>query len=249
MTVAANATRGRVVKEDANEATTNLLIVRKLVFLTIPPAPQLLYGLYDWDCNVPVYWGPSATATSYDVERSLGGGAYVNVYTGADTNKLDKTNSVVGMYRYRARANNAVGSSAWTTGASECNVMLLTCYRTPADPNYASWISLGRPRCWCAPPDSNGYQCDGDADGAKTGAGYRIYTADASFLVNNWKKKASEMAKDPNVSGTTYKVQGACADFDHKGTGAGYRVYTNDATIMTNNWKKKDTQLPGNCPR
>jgi len=247
MTIAANATRGRVVKEDANEASTNLTLVKNLVFLTIPPAPQLLYGKYDWDCNVPVYWGPSPTATSYDLERSLGGGAYANVYTGAALYKLDNTNSVVGMYRYRARATNAIGPSAWTTGPNEVNVILSTCYRTSADPNYASWISLGRPICWCAPPNSAGYQCDGDADGVKY-LTYRVYSGDLSVLANSWKKTAAQLAADPNVTGTTYKVQGACGDIDHKAY-LTYRIYSADLSVVSKNWKKADTSLPANCPR
>ena len=255
MTVAANATRGRVVKEDANEASTNLSIVRKLVFLTIPPAPQLLYGRYDSDCNVPVYWGPSPTATSYDLERSLGGGAYANVYTGAALYKLDNTNSVVGMYRYRARATNAIGPSAWTTGPNEVNVILSTCYRTPADPNYAEWVAMGRPRCWCAPPDSNGYQCDGDAAGVTSGAQYRVYNDDLLILANNWKKTAAQLAADPNTTVTPATpvagliIHGACGDVTHNSSGANYRVYNDDLLVLSGKWKYKNTQLPGNCPR
>jgi len=252
LTISANAARGGVVKEDGNEATTNLPIVKKPGCFPLLMAPQLLYGPYDFDCNVPVYWGPSIGAASYDLERSLNGGAYMNVYSGASTYKMDNTNSVTGMYRYRVKANNACGSSAWTTGIYDVNVMLLTCYKTPADPNYASWISLGRPMCWCgqfAPPFCNcPCQCEGDID-CKKYITYQIYSGDLGILAQCWKKTATQIAADPNFFFTTpCPVNCACADVDHKAY-LTYRVYSNDLSIIFKNWKKPVSQLPCNCPR
>jgi hypothetical protein len=104
---------------------------------------------------------------------------------------------------------------------------------------YEDWVALGKPRCWCAPPDGSGYQCDGDADGGtETAFRYRIYSKDSNLIVQNWKKKIDDPTLNP------------CADIDHKAeTVFKYRVYTKDLSIIVTNWKKTDAALPGDCPR
>jgi len=108
---------------------------------------------------------------------------------------------------------------------------------------YGNWYSVGKPSCWCGSNTSPAwpYQCDGDADNT-TGGGfskYRVYTADATLLSNNWKAKNTTPGWNP------------CADFDHLPGGgfSKYRVYTGDATVLSNNWLKKDTDLAADCPR
>ncbi len=106
---------------------------------------------------------------------------------------------------------------------------------------YNDWVALGKPDCWCAPPNGSGYQCDGDADGKDSGGltKYRVFTGDLNLIVANWKKKAGDATLDP------------CADIDHKDSGGltKYRVFTADLNILVANWKKKDANLPGDCPR
>jgi hypothetical protein len=106
---------------------------------------------------------------------------------------------------------------------------------------YNDWVALGKPDCWCAPPNGSGYQCDGDADGKDSGGltKYRVFTGDLNLIVANWKKKAADATLDP------------CADIDHKDSGGltKYRVFTADLNILVANWKKKDAALPGDCPR
>ena len=227
------------------------------------PAPVTLkYPPYDSDCNVPVYWSAVTGATKYIVQSSHDKGVnWTAVYTGTGTYKLD-TNTP-GWYRYRVLAANADSNSNWTTGTVDANVYLSTCYKTSADPNYAEWVKVGRPDCWCKAstaqePNGSGYQCDGDADGAKvSGSGYRVFTADSTIMANAWKKKSSDMQADPNVTlAGKLKICLACADFDHKASsGSAYRVYSNDAAILSSHWKFKDSSvtsgntLPGNCPR
>jgi hypothetical protein len=101
---------------------------------------------------------------------------------------------------------------------------------------YSDWVALGKPACWCSR-----YQCDGDADGKTSGSpfNYRIYTADLSIVVDNWKKTIDDPTLNP------------CADIDHKDSGfpLRYRVYTADLTKIVTNWKKTDADLPGDCPR
>jgi len=68
---------------------------------------------------------------------------------------------------------------------------------------------------------------------------YRIYTGDLNSIINNWKKKITDLTLNP------------CADVDHKDSGAPfkYRVYTADLNKIIGNWKKKNAALPGDCPR
>ncbi len=106
---------------------------------------------------------------------------------------------------------------------------------------YDDWLALGKPSCWCSPPNGSGYQCDGDTDGVTSGfpANYRIYLGDLNLLVSNWQRKIGDPALDP------------CTDVDHRDSGfpARYRVYLNDLNILIGNWQKRDAELPGDCPR
>ena len=69
--------------------------------------------------SIRVSWGSSGGATGYDVERSQDGGGFVRVSTGTTLT----ANNYVGLtrgssYRFRVRANNAGGSSGFTTSGS-----------------------------------------------------------------------------------------------------------------------------------
>jgi hypothetical protein len=235
------------------------------------PAPaQIIYPKWDADCCVPVYWSNVAGATQYRLERSANSGSTwtATVYTGTAT-YFGNTVTAAPTYRYRVIAKNADSNGTYLAGTFDCNAYLSTCYRggVTTDPNWANWLSAGRPDCWCKAstaqePNGSGYQCDGDADGATSGApnNYRVYTGDLNFLTTHWKKKASNLTMDPNVTqaGKLKIVQTQCADLDHKSSGApnNYRVYTGDLNILTTNWKKKNSSatpttvnLPGTCPR
>jgi len=121
-----------------------------------------------------------------------------------------------------------------------CRHILFDCFPSSYT-TYNDWVTMGKPGCWCAPPNGSGYQCDGDADGVDSGMPfkYRVYGGDVTMLINNWKKKITDPTLDP------------CADFDHKDSGMPfkYRVYGSDVTTLITNWKAKDTALPGDCPR
>jgi len=213
-----------------------------------PAVPaSILYPPFDPDCNIPVWWAASSGATSYDLEVSDNNGVFANVYTGALTYKMNTV--LVGKHKYRVRAYNAGGYSGYRTGAVDCNSTLSTCYRggNTADPNWASWIALGRPDCWCGTPKGSAYQCDGDADGAKFGT-WRLYSGDLAILSKNWKATAATMAADPNMTGTTLKIVSACGDVDHKAFGT-WRVYSADLAKLSAKWKFPDANFPGNCPR
>jgi hypothetical protein len=229
---------------------------------------QILYPPYDPDCNIPIYWSSANGANYYELENSYNGGAYTNIYTGTATNKGD-LGLAPGLYRYRVRTCDVHNvCSDWRTGSFDCNAVLSTCYRdgNTADPNWNSWISVGRPDCWCKAstsqePNGSGYQCDGDADGLTSGSpfNYRIYNNDFTMVTGNWMKTAAALTSDPNVTlAGKLKIHSACADFDHKSSGTpfNYRVYNNDLSKVTTNWMKLNSssvtatnRLPGDCPR
>lgn len=83
--------------------------------VTIPPpvAPTLsLSSMGDAGYPYPISWTSSATATSYELQESANGGAWVLVFTGAGTN-TSRTHSV-GSYSYRVRACSSKGCSAYS---------------------------------------------------------------------------------------------------------------------------------------
>jgi hypothetical protein len=230
------------------------------------PAPsEIIYPKWDSDCCVPIYWSPVAGATAYQLERSADSGSTFTstIYTGTATYKGDAVTAGP-HYRYRVLAKNANSTSLYMTGTYDCNAYLSTCYKggVTSDPNWAQWLLVGRPDCWCKAstaqePNGSGYQCDGDADGTVNANGYRVYAADLSMLSANYKKTASQLTMDPNVTlQGKLKIHAACADFDHKANANGYRVYAGDLSILAANYKKLNSssvtatnKLPGNCPR
>ena len=137
-----------------------------------------------------------------------------------------------------------------------CNVATeAECY---ADrPDYAAWVSYGRPVCWCYQR-----QCHGDSDNRSQGKGvtYWCSTWDLSVLAAAWNKQYSELV-EPNgankkisVGSPALDVELVCADFDHKvqGKGVSYLVSTWDLGILVANWNQNNKPdpncLPGNRP-
>jgi len=69
----------------------------------------------------PVNWSLSATATSYQLQRSSNGGRrWSQVYSGPNNSYQENIGN--GSYRYRVKATNSAGSSDWTTGTWDCVV-------------------------------------------------------------------------------------------------------------------------------
>jgi len=103
-------------------------------------------------------------------------------------------------------------------------------------PQYAQWVAVGKPACWCA--SNNPRQCHGDADGLKQGKqNYWVSTQDLDILVAAWNKPIASLSGNQ-----------ICADFDHLPQGKqNYRVSTNDLDILVANWNQSN--LPAaNCP-
>jgi hypothetical protein len=112
------------------------------------------------------------------------------------------------------------------------------CY-VGTEPDYAEWVSVGSPDCWCYPT-----QCHGDADGlevaaTKTVPAHYVGTPDLTALSTAWKVATESMTLDM-----------MCADFDHAEVAAtktvpAHRVGTPDLTILATYWK--DAATPVNC--
>jgi hypothetical protein len=79
-------------------------------------------------------------------------------------------------------------------------------------PEYADWIALGGPRCWCYRK-----QCRGDIDGIQTGP-FAVAIPDLTLF----KASFNQFVPPPN---------GECADLDHIKTGP-FRVAIPDLTIF-----------------
>jgi len=233
----------------------------------MPLIPKLLYPKFDADCNIPILWD-SAECNDFNLMYSTdSGGTWATLYKGANKG-YGHLKLAVGKYRYRVRAANLFGTTDWNSPAYDCNAYLSTCYRdgNTKDTNWANWISIGRPDCWCKAttaiePNGSGYQCDGDADGITSGTPfyYRVYNNDLVMVTSNWSKTAAQITSDPNVTlAGKLKIHSACADFDHKSSGTPfyYRVYNLDFPKITTNFKKLNSssvtatdRLPGDCPR
>ncbi len=99
-------------------------------------------------------------------------------------------------------------------------------------PDYAEWVNVGKPTCWCYPR-----QCHGDADGLPEGkSNYWVSQPDLDILLAAWSKPIA------GLSGNQI-----CADFDHEPQGkSNFRVSTNDLGILLANWSIPDKPDP-NC--
>ena len=70
-----------------------------------------------------VNWNASSAASSYQLERSMDGGDWVQIYSGPHTFFEETVED--GNYRYRVTASNITGSGDFKTGDWECFVQLL----------------------------------------------------------------------------------------------------------------------------
>lgn len=228
-----NTYRGGVVDNNADEVDpcfpTNPLYI---VFASPPPPPPFItYPTASINGRYTVSWGASTGATYYVLEKSFGGGAYAQVYSGPDLSIL--ADALEGTNQYQVKAGNGDGESTYTTGAVSTTAY---CY-TVAEADQSEWLLLGRPKGWCFPR-----QCHGDADGYSEGkSSYWASTLDLGVLKAAWNKQAAEIyvAPDPNGS----------ADFNHAFEGkSSYRASTLDLGILKTNWNHQNLPLPDCSP-
>jgi hypothetical protein len=100
-------------------------------------------------------------------------------------------------------------------------------------PEYAAWVSFGKPDCWCYQR-----QCRGDVDGLKVGP-YWVQSNDLTKFRLAFNKTDTQLQA---ITGWN----GVCADFDHAKVGP-YRVQSNDLTIFRTYFNKAETSVPV-CP-
>ena len=91
-----------------------------------PPAPPawIAYPSASETGEYNIGWASSTGATSYQLERSSNGGAWGQIYTGANTSFAEDVGN--GSHLYRVKATNAGGSSSWRTGSEACLVNVPT---------------------------------------------------------------------------------------------------------------------------
>lgn len=92
-----------------------------------PPTPPLPPASITYPASSSgthtVSWASSSGATSYQLERSAdSGGTWSQIYNGSATSYLE--NITDGTYRYRVKATNVAGTSDWTTGTTDCIVVV-----------------------------------------------------------------------------------------------------------------------------
>jgi hypothetical protein len=249
-----NAIRGGVVLENGTSITSPTLVINNLsgnqICLTQPPPPApatLTYPAADGNNGrYQISWSASTGATSYKLQRSADSGStWGNVGTGvfASSPACDDVNT--GSYRYRVCATNAGGDSAWTTGTTDCAVVL--CFPI-SEPNMATWKAWGKPRCWCYER-----QCKGDASGTVEGGTkngyYWVGAPDVQIFLKAYQ--VLEPPKGPGLQGEP----NICASFKHYqegGTKNGYyRVGSPDVTILLKSYQVLEPPKGsgiGTCP-
>jgi hypothetical protein len=98
---------------------------------------------------------------------------------------------------------------------------------------YADWVLMGKPDCWCGP-----FHCDGDANNATQGfGGVRVGSVDLNLVLDDWLANFGTIINP-------------CADMDHKKQGfGGVRVGSVDLNLVLDHWLFKAGDMVGDCPR
>ena len=147
-------------------------------------------------------------------------------------------------------SGNAIRGNVVLEDASEAALdppevcILLDCFpsSTAYAAQYAHWVNMGKPECWCE-GWASGNQCYGDAMGDTHSRGYIVYNSDLTELSTSWKIKVTATQTLAQAEALGLNV---CADFHHDIHSRGYVVYNSDLTVLSTNWKAK--VLPGDCP-
>jgi len=176
--------------------------------------------------NVPEY--SLSNANSFQVEMFFNGNIRITLLG------IAAVDGLVGL-----SDGNGVPSDFTESDLSEYR---LSCDLNPdcfpcTHPDYAEWVTVGKPECWCYPR-----QCHGDADGLPYGPeiNYWVSIPDLGILKSAWNKPLASLVANE-----------ICADFDHLPYGKeDYRVSIPDLTILKANWNIPNGPdpncLPGN---
>jgi hypothetical protein len=242
-----NATRGKVVKEDANEATTNLPRVVHIVFLNTVPVPNVV-GMTMADANTAITNATLVVGTiSYAYSSTVPAGTVISQVPigGTEVNPGSAVNytaskgrplvpNILNMTKVQADAN--------IRAVDDLNVGVV-------DSNWSLTVVKGK------------VISQSPIGGTEVNVGSLVnYTLSAGVQPSNcfdpcttaWSQQKAQynsyIAKkwDPNCwcqysIGSGFQCHG---DADGKKTPDGYRIFTGDLTLITSNWKAKLSTYP-----
>jgi hypothetical protein len=168
LTVTGNVARGKVVNEDANEASTNLPI-------TIP----VTIG-----CTVPNVVHMTEAAAITAITTTAGFPAPTVVYGNGGAEPIGQVYSQNPVY-----TGNPIDCSTIITinVSSQC----MKSATTPASIR-TDWVTWGKPRCWCYERN-----CRGDSDGVQAGVIW-VGPVDLNLLKATYMKSVAVLQTIPN---------------------------------------------------
>lgn len=220
MTIALNARRGGIVKEDFGDATVaNLPLTVTVPCVSLCTVPDII-GMTRTDANDAILnAGLLIGDTTYDASCSTYARGTIMAQDPCEGEQLPcnpgHVNSVV-----------SSGCFPW------------------ADPNYQTWISVGEPNCWCYPRQCNG-DCDDAQDGDTKQGYFYVYGGDLNMVISGWKQVyGGNPAVDTWICADfTHAVAGDTKQ-------GYFRVYGDDLNMVISNWKSNPpANCPANCPK
>jgi hypothetical protein len=123
----------------------------------------------------------------------------------------------------------AVDGYSGATGNITLHWSLIYCMK-PSAPEYATWVSYGKPDCWCYCR-----QCRGDIDGKSDFIGKPVVLDDLTIFKSAYGKTLEEVLAIPGA---------ICADLDHKSDFLGKPVVLDDLTIFKTYYGQPVTLVP-----
>lgn len=185
-----------------------------------------------------LYWPTGGSSPNAPADSNI----LFKFYVTADTNIIIQLNTK------RGGIVMEDGNSPSDVNLSTCRAEFQDCF--PSDhPDFSTWVSVGKPDCWCYPR-----QCHGDADGAQEGdekQGYFwVSNADLQVLVDGWMHQYSGSPTQDGTDPGSDPDYWICADFERHEEGdekQGYfRVSNEDLQVLVDYWMDKVTVEP-NC--
>ena len=227
ITVALNARRGGVVREDFGDASTNLPITVPVTVQSFCTVPNIL-GMTQYDANTAILnAGLLIGDITYDSSCTVARGLVMS-QDPCEGEQLPCNPGNVNSVQSR-------GCFPW------------------ADPNYQTWLDVNEPNCWCYPRQCNG-DVDDYQDGNPKSGYFYVWGSDLAMLIAGWQQVYSG---DPAVDGPdpgSDPDTWICADFTHFAAGnpkSGYfRVWGDDLAVLISNWQSNPpANCPANCPK
>jgi hypothetical protein len=227
--------RRGVMGEDGN----TIPVAPAICSLFLPPEP--LTGVLATNGTqagqITITWTPPAEPVDsyqvyYNIKNDTSTSVLLNSNATSPYNFVTQHGETIWFW---VKATNACGQSGFSNGDSG---YITECFPS-AHPKYSTWVTYGRPDCWCC-----ARQCHGDADclpeGKTPNGPYWVGGGDLTILKSAWSKLDSQLSGN-NI----------CADFDWLPSGkppmGPYRVSGGDLTILKSSWQRPDPNPPPDC--